>query len=74
MRDPKDRKRTGFIGRWLTDDLHRNIDPGKNGGLAILNGEEIQTFRYDRDTYRCILSDLRGEKAKRGPDGPGVLG
>lgn len=21
------------------------IDPGKNGGLAILNGEEVQTFR-----------------------------
>ncbi len=20
-------------------------------------------FRYDRDTYRCVLSDLRGEKA-----------
>lgn len=39
------------------------IDPGKNGGLAILNGEEVQTFRYDRDTYRCVLSDLRGEKA-----------
>lgn len=30
------------------------IDPGKNGGLAILNGEEVQTFRYDRGTYRCI--------------------
>lgn len=27
------------------------IDPGKNGGLAILNGEEVQTFRYDRGTY-----------------------
>ena len=39
------------------------IDPGKNGGLAILQGEEVQTFRYDRDTYRCVLSDLRGEKA-----------
>lgn len=38
------------------------IDPGKNGGLAILQGEEVQTFRYDRDTYRCVLSDLRGEK------------
>ena len=47
----------------ISDDLHRNIDPGKNGGLAILQGEEVQTFRYDRDTYRCVLSDLRGEKA-----------
>ena len=47
----------------MTDDLHRNIDPGKNGSLAILQGEEVQTFRYDRDTYRCVLSDLRGEKA-----------
>ena len=47
----------------ISDDLHRNIDPGKNGGLAILQGEEVQTFRYDRDTYRCVLSDMRGEKA-----------
>lgn len=47
----------------ISDDLHRNIDPGKNGCLAILNGEEVQTFRYDRDTYRCVLSDLLGENA-----------
>lgn len=53
----------GFIGRWLTDDFHRHIDPGKEGGLALLQGEEIQTFRFDRDVYRCILSDLRGESA-----------
>lgn len=50
-------------GEVISDDFHRNIDPGKNGGLAILQGEEVQTFRYDRDTYRCVLSDLRGEKA-----------
>lgn len=50
-------------GEVISDDLHRNIDPGKNGALAILNGEKVQTFRYDRDTYRCVLSDLRGEKA-----------
>jgi hypothetical protein len=43
--------------------IYIDIDPGKNGGLAILQGEEVQTFRYDRDTYRCVLSDLRGEKA-----------
>ena len=43
--------------------IYVGIDPGKNGGLAILNGEEVQTFRYDRNTYRCVLSDLRGEKA-----------
>ena len=43
--------------------IYIGCDPGKNGGLAILNGEEVQTFRYGRDTYHCILSDLRGEKA-----------
>ena len=43
--------------------IYVGIDPGKNGGLAILQWEEVQTFRYDRDTYRCVLSDLRGEKA-----------
>lgn len=43
--------------------IYIGIDPGKNGGLAILQGEEVQTFRYDRDTYRCVLSDLRGETA-----------
>lgn len=43
--------------------IYIGIDPGKNGGLAILNGEEVQTFRYDRDTYRCVLPDLRGEEA-----------
>ena len=43
--------------------IYIGIDPGKEGGLAILNGEEVQTFWYDRDTYRCVLSDLRGEKA-----------
>ena len=43
--------------------IYIGCDPGKNGGLAILNREEVQTFRYDRDTYRCDLSDLRGEKA-----------
>jgi crossover junction endodeoxyribonuclease RuvC len=43
--------------------IYIGCDPGKNGGLAILQGEEVQTFRYDRDTYRCVLSDLRGEKA-----------
>ena len=43
--------------------IYIGIDPGKNGALAILNGEEVQTFRYDRDTYRCVLSDLRGAKA-----------
>lgn len=43
--------------------IYIGIDPGKEGGLALLQGEEIQAFRYDRDTYRCILSDLRGESA-----------
>ena len=43
--------------------IYIGIDPGKNGGLAILSGENVQTFRYDRDTYRCVLSDMRGEKA-----------
>ena len=43
--------------------IYVGIDPGKNGGLAILNGEEAQTFRYDRDTYRCVLPDLCGEEA-----------
>ena len=30
--------------------IYVGIDPGKNGGLAILQWEEVQTFRYDRDT------------------------
>ena len=25
--------------------IYIGCDPGKNGGLAILNGEEVQTFR-----------------------------
>jgi hypothetical protein len=35
--------------------IYVGIDPGKNGGLAILQWEEVQTFRYDRDT--CGGSD-----------------
>ena len=43
--------------------IYIGIDPGKNGGLDILNGEEVKAFRHDRDTYRCVLSDMRGENS-----------
>ena len=43
--------------------IYIGIDPGKNGGLAILNGEETLVFRYDKDIYRAMFAGLAGKSA-----------
>lgn len=34
------------------------IDPGKKGALAVIDGEKTYTFRFDKDAYRAVLSDI----------------
>ncbi len=34
------------------------IDPGKNGALALIDGDKTHTFRFDKDAYRSVLSDI----------------
>lgn len=38
--------------------IYIGIDPGKKGALAVIDGDKIDTFRFDKGTYRAVLSDI----------------
>lgn len=41
------------IGRWCPDDLHRNIDPGKDGAMAIISPhEDTRVICFEPEEYK----------------------
>lgn len=58
-----------IIGRWFTDDLHRNIDPGKDGAIAMIvepwddNKQLVVTNPFGRDEYKVILKNAADKSA-----------
>ena len=47
--------------RWFADEnLHRHIDPGKGGAIAVIAPDYIHTCQFSEERYKEILQGLNG--------------
>lgn len=47
------------IGRWCAGDLHRHIDPGKDGAMAVIySGSEIRIHPFSHKAYQFYLEEM----------------